>query len=51
MGNGRKEGTKIITGGKLKKEAVMGIVIAFVIGLVIGGLGMHFWKSKGFKNA
>jgi hypothetical protein len=28
----------------------MNSIIAFVVGLVIGGLGMFFWKSKGYKK-
>jgi len=28
----------------------MDAIIGFVIGLVIGGLGMFFWKNKGYKG-
>jgi len=28
---------------------MIGILIAFVLGLIIGGLGMAFWKSGGYK--
>jgi hypothetical protein len=30
---------------RLKKEEQMGYVIAFVLGVIIGGLGMAFWQS------
>jgi hypothetical protein len=28
----------------------MNAIISFWIGIVIGALGMFFWKSKGYKN-
>jgi len=25
-------------------------IVGFLVGLVIGGLGMYFWKTKGYKK-
>ena len=29
---------------------MINVLVAFAIGLVIGGLGMFFWKNKGYKE-